>query len=399
MNSIFSDRISDVPKSFIREILKVAVDEEIISFAGGLPARDLFPIKDLKKAANLVFDEIGPNALQYSSSEGVFELRKFISDRYKNSFGIDIPIKNILITSGSQQGLDLLGKTFLNEGDDIIIEEPGYLGAIQAFSVYKTRFNPVKVHDQGMDIEALKNVFPGRNPKLIYTVPNFQNPSGISYTEENRIEVAEVIKNKKMYLIEDDPYGDLRYTGKPKPSFKQILPEKTILLGSFSKTVVPGFRLGWVVADDDIYDKLLIAKQASDLHSNQFAQCVLIKYLEMGKFDKHVLKIKEMYNSHREVMISSMNMHFPSDIKYTIPEGGMFLWVTLPNNISSMKLFNIAIKNKVAFVPGHPFYIGKTETNTLRLSFSNVDEETIEIGIKRLGQALKELLADSVSHS
>lgn len=397
MNSIFSDRISDVPKSFIREILKVAVDEEIISFAGGLPARDLFPIKDLKKAANLVFDEIGPNALQYSSSEGVFELRKFISDRYKNSFGLDIPIKSILITSGSQQGLDLLGKTFLNEGDDIIIEEPGYLGAIQAFSVYKTRFNPVKVHDQGMDIEALKNVFPGRNPKLIYTVPNFQNPSGISYTEENRIEVAEVIKNKKMYLIEDDPYGDLRYTGKPKPSFKQILPEKTILLGSFSKTVVPGFRLGWVVADDDIYDKLLIAKQASDLHSNQFAQCVLTKYLDMGKFDRHVLKIKEMYNSHREVMIKSMNMHFPSDIKYTIPEGGMFLWVTLPNNISSMKLFNIAIKNKVAFVPGHPFYIGKTETNTLRLSFSNVDEESIEIGIKRLGQALKELLADSVN--
>lgn len=397
MNSIFSDRISDVPKSFIREILKVAVDEEIISFAGGLPARDLFPIKDLRKAANLVFDEIGPNALQYSSSEGVLELRKFISDRYKNSFGLDIPAKNILITSGSQQGLDLLGKTFLNEGDDIIIEEPGYLGAIQAFSVYKTRFNPVKVHDEGMDIEALKNVFPGRNPKLIYTVPNFQNPSGISYTEENRREVAEIIKDKKMYLIEDDPYGDLRYTGKPKPSFKHIIPEKTILLGSFSKTVVPGFRLGWVVAENDIYDKLLIAKQASDLHSNQFAQCVLTKYLEMGKFDEHVQKIKEMYNSHREVMIKNMNMHFPSDIKYTIPEGGMFLWVTLPNNISSMKLFNIAIKNKVAFVPGHPFYIGKTETNTLRLSFSNVDEASIEIGIKRLGKALKELLADSMN--
>jgi len=395
MNSIFSDRMSDVPKSFIREILKVAVDEEVISFAGGLPNRDLFPVKELKLASELVFDKIGPAALQYSGSEGVIELRKFISNRYKQNIGLDIPIKNILITSGSQQGLDLLGKTFLNEGDDVIIEEPGYLGAIQAFSVYKTRFNPVKVHEQGMDIEALKNVFPGRNPKLIYTVPNFQNPSGISYSEENRKEVAGILQNKKMFLIEDDPYGDLRYTGKPKSSFKQILPDKTIMLGSFSKTVVPGFRLGWVVAHDDIYDKLLIAKQASDLHSNQFAQCVLAEYLAMGKFDAHVSRIKEVYNMNREIMIKNMKKHFPKDIRFTKPEGGMFLWVSLPKNISSLKLFNIAIKNKVAFVPGHPFYIGKTETNTLRLNFSNVDETAIEVGIERLGKALKEMLADS----
>lgn len=395
MSNIFSDRISDVPKSFIREILKVAVDEEVISFAGGLPNRDLFPVEELKKASELVFDKIGPAALQYSNSEGSIELRKFISDRYKQKFDLDIPVDDILITSGSQQGLDLLGKTFLNEGDDIIIEEPGYLGAIQAFSVYKTRFNPVKVHNEGMDIGALKNVFPGRNPKLIYTVPNFQNPSGISYSEENRKQVADVLKGRNIFLIEDDPYGDLRYTGKPKSSFKQILPEKTIMLGSFSKTVVPGFRLGWIVAPKEIYEKLLIAKQASDLHTNQFAQCVLAEYLAMGKFDEHVVRIKEVYNKQREAMINSIKKHFPEGVHYTLPEGGMFLWVSLPNDISSMKLFNIAIDNKVAFVPGHPFYIGKTETNTLRLNFSSVDEATIEIGIARLGKALKKLLTES----
>ena len=395
MNSILSDRISDVPKSFIREILKVAVDEDVISFAGGLPNRDLFPIEELKQATELVFAKVGPSALQYSSSEGSTKLRIFISDRYQQKFDLNIPVENILITSGSQQGLDLLGKTFLNEGDDIIIEEPGYLGAIQAFSVYKARFNPVKVHNDGMDIEALQHVFPGRNPKLVYTVPNFQNPSGISYSEENRIRVAEILKSRNLFLIEDDPYGDLRYDGSPKSSFKQLLPEKTIMLGSFSKTVVPGFRLGWIVAPNKIYEKLLIAKQASDLHTNQFAQCTLAEYLALGNFDEHISRIKKVYNHQREAMITSIKKHFPKNIHYTQPEGGMFLWVSLPNDISSMKLFNIAIENKVAFVPGHPFYIGKTETNTLRLNFSNVDEATIEIGIERLGKAIKTLLINS----
>lgn len=392
MNNIFSDRISDVPKSFIREILKVAVDEEIISFAGGLPNRELFPVIELKEAANLVFEKYGASALQYSSSEGMAELRKFISDRYKLKFDLDVPIENILITSGSQQGLDLLGKTFLNEGDDIIIEEPGYLGAIQAFSVYKSTFNPVAVNEDGLDIEGLKNVFKRCNPKLIYTVPNFQNPSGISYSEKNREDISDILNDKKIYLIEDDPYGDLRYAGTPKSSFKQLLPDKTIMLGSFSKTVVPGFRLGWIVAPDDIYEKLLIAKQASDLHTNQFAQCVLFEYLSMGDFDMHVSRIKDVYGKQREAMVNSIKTYFPKNVPFTQPDGGMFLWVTLPNHISSMKLFNIAIEKKVAFVPGHPFYIGKDEVNTLRLNFSNVDEATIEVGIKRLGEALEILL-------
>ena len=392
MNTMFSDRISDVPKSFIREILKVAVDPEVISFAGGLPNRELFPLEELKIAANRVFEEEGTSSLQYSNSEGSPALREFIADRYKKKFDISVSTKNILITSGSQQGLDLLGKTFLNEGDDIIIEEPGYLGAIQAFSVYKTSFNPVVVGEHGMDTKNLDHVLTSSNPKLIYTVPNFQNPSGISYSEENRKTIAEIIKDEKLYLIEDDPYGELRYKGTANSSFKQLIPEKTIMLGSFSKTVVPGFRLGWIVAPEEIYEKLLIAKQASDLHTNQFGQEVLVKYFSAGNYDAHILKLVNIYGGQREAMINSIKKHFPDEVEFTQPDGGMFLWVKLPNNISSMKLFHIAIDKKVAFVPGAPFYVHSNETNTLRLNFSNVNETTIDEGIGRLGLSLKELL-------
>ena len=392
MSNIFSDRISDVPKSFIREILKVAVDEEVISFAGGLPNRNLFPVEELKEAATNVFENSGASALQYSNSEGALELRRFISDRYRKKFRLEIPTENILITSGSQQGLDLLGKTFLNEGDEVIIEEPGYLGAIQAFSVYKTKFRPVRIWDEGLDMEQFKGVLDQSNPKLMYTVPNYQNPSGISYTERNRITTVEMLKDRKLFLIEDDPYGDLRYAGEQRSSFFQLMPDRTILLGSFSKTVVPGFRLGWIVAPPEIYDKLLIAKQASDLHTNQFAQCVLIEYLAMGTFDAHVEKIRRVYGRQGEIMISSIKKHFPPQVQFTQPEGGMFLWITLPGELSSMKFFDLAIKHRVAFVPGHPFYIGKKETNTLRLNFSSVDGPTIEEGIKRLGKALNQLI-------
>ena len=329
--------------------------------------------------------------MQYSNSEGLLALREFISHRYKHRFDLHIPISQILITSGSQQGLDLLGKTLLNEGDEMIIEEPGYLGAIQAFSAYKARFISVPLHDDGMDTEALQVACSNHQPKLLYAVPNFQNPSGISYSETNRKHVAEIVKDRNILIVEDDPYGDLRYSGTPKSSFSQLLPKKTIMLGSFSKTVVPGFRLGWMVANEDIFDKLLIAKQASDLHTNVFVQYVLSEYLAMGKFDDHVEKIRQVYGQQRDAMIKSIEEHFPENVHYTRPEGGMFLWVSLPEQLSSMTLFNFAIEKKVAFVPGHPFYIGREETNTLRLNFSSVDEKTIELGIKRLGSALNEL--------
>jgi len=393
MNSIFSDRISDVPKSFIREILKVAVDPAVISFAGGLPNRELFPVEEIKQASIRVLEEHGREALQYSKTEGYQELRKYISQRYVDKHNLDIPVENILITNGSQQGLDLMGKILLNKMDDIVIEEPGYLGAIQAFSVYRARFNPVPVSEEGMDIGHLQTIMSTKAPKLIYAVPNFQNPSGISYSEANRRAVAAQVRDSNTLLIEDDPYGDLRFEGAEKTSFKRLIPENTVMLGSFSKTVAPSFRLGWIVAPDNIMEKLVIAKQAADLHTNNFAQYVIYRYIKDNDFDKHIRKIVSVYSNQKNAMMESIKQYFPPGIRHTKPEGGMFLWVTLPQHMSSMKLFERAIIDKVAFVPGHPFYINGNEVNTLRLNFSCVDEETIRIGINRLGQAIKEQLA------
>lgn len=392
-NSMFADRISDVPKSFIREILKVAISPNIISFAGGLPNRDLFPVQALKEASNRVFDADAADALQYSTTEGYMALRKYISERYKTVKGLNIEPKNILITTGSQQGLDLLGKTFLNENDRVILEKPGYLGAIQLFSIYKARFSPVTLNSDGLDLAELTKASSLRNTKLMYTVPNFQNPTGITYSDKNREAIAEILRGKPLMLIEDDPYGDLRYTGSHQSSFMHYLPEQTILLGSFSKTVVPSFRTGWIVAPDEIMEKLIIAKQASDLHTNYFTQKLLVEYLQNNDLNDHINKIKEVYGRQCIAMIESLKRHFPENVEYTLPEGGMFLWVTLPKGISAMELFQEAIKQDVAFVPGDPFYTNSKEiVSTLRLNFSCVDEQAIEKGIARLGATIREFM-------
>jgi 2-aminoadipate transaminase len=391
MENAFSDRITDVPKSFIREILKVTIDSSIISFAGGLPNRLFFPVKALQKAAHDVFEEAGTEVLQYANSEGYLGLRQFIADRYRQQEGLDIPVEDILITTGSQQGLDLLGKTFLNEGDDLIIEEPGYLGAIQAFAMYRPRFHPVPVREGGMDTTALARVLQQRQPKLLYTVTNFQNPSGISYTDENRGAVAHLVRGSSCLIIQDDPYGDLRFSGTRKVSFKQLLPTNTVLLGSFSKTVAPGLRLGWLVAPPPIMDKLVIAKQAADLHTDYLAQRILYRYLCDNDVDAHIATIIRQYGKQKEAMISALQTYFPAGVRFTNPEGGMFLWVTLPEGMSSMTLFEAAIKKKVAFVPGTPFYVDRKDSNTLRLNFSCSDESTIVEGIRRLGDSIKEL--------
>ncbi len=391
MNELFSNRISGVPPSFIREILKVAVDPSIISFAGGLPNRDLFPVDALQKATNDIFIEDGKDILQYSSTEGYLPLREMIAADYKRK-GLEISVDEILITNGSQQGLDLLGKVLLNEGDEVLIEEPGYLGAIQAFEVYSAKFNSVPVHQDGMDIDVLQQTLKTSNAKLMYTVPNFQNPSGISYTNENRQAVAQCLSKTKTLLIEDNPYGDLRFSGEEKQSFKALLPEQTILLGSFSKTVVPSFRLGWIVAPKALMEKLVIAKQAGDLHSNYFCQRVLHRFLQDNDLKAHIEKIIAVYGKQKAVMEKAIERYFPKQVTYLNPEGGMFLWVTLPEKLSATTLFDKAIEQKVAFVPGDPFYVKKRGLNTLRLNFSSVDPDIIEEGIKRLGTVLHQLL-------
>lgn len=389
-NGIYSDRITDVPRSFIREILKVALDPSVISFAGGLPNRSLFPIEALKEASCRVLETEGRDVLQYCNSEGHIGLREYISRRYRERANLDVPIKNILITNGSQQGLDLLGKTVLNDGDGVVIEEPGYLGAIQAFSLYRPTFLPVPVSDEGMDVEELGAVLFTHRPKLIYTVPNFQNPSGISYPEKNRRDLSKMIEGADTILIEDDPYGDLRFSGFAQPSFKELLPGNAVLLGSFSKTLVPGLRLGWIVADSALMQKLITAKQATDLHTSHFTQSIVYQYIRSNDHDKHIEKILSIYGRQCEAMQASIRKHFPADISYTRPEGGMFLWAQLPRGQSAMALFELAVKDKVVFVPGDPFYVRGSRHNTFRLNFSCTDADTTEIGIARLGKAIYE---------
>jgi 2-aminoadipate transaminase len=392
MNTTFAHRIHDVPRSFIREILKIASDKDIISFAGGLPNATLFPVDEILEATKEVLLNSGSKALQYSNSEGFPELRKDIANRYKMKQGLDIPVEQILITTGSQQALDLLGKILINEGDGIVMEEPGYLGAIQALSVYQPVFLPVPLQDDGMNEEILRDTLAKHYPKFIYTVPNFQNPSGISYTTSNREKIASIVKGTDMLLIEDDPYGELRFRGTAKPGFKTLLPDQTIMLGSFSKTVVPSFRIGWIVAPMPVMEKLIVMKQAADLHTNFFCQMILHQYFKMFDNQTHISRVSEAYGQQRDAMIAAIQKYLPSTVKYTEPEGGMFIWITLPDGLSSMKLLEISMKKKMVFVPGNQFYTNRTEdVPTLRLNFTCSNEITIEKGIKLLGEAIREL--------
>lgn len=386
----FARRMQGVPRSFIREILKVAISPEIISFAGGLPNKKFFPKDELQACAVKLMSGADRNIFQYANTEGYLPLRKKIAERYAQK-GLMVNPENILITNGSQQGLDLLGKIFVNEGDRVLIEEPGYLGAIQAFSIFKPKFVTVPLRTCGIDVDIFKQKIEKEQPKLAYLIPNFQNPSGISYEESTREEVSKLCKGKAMFLVEDDPYGDIRFSGQAKHSFYHYLPEQTILLGTFSKTVVPAFRMGWIVASDVVMDKLIIAKQAADLHTDYFTQRLVFQYLSDYKIEEHIAQICEVYGQQAKAMIEAIRKYFPENVKYTLPEGGMFLWVTLPEGQDALKVFDLAIKQNVAFVPGNPFYVDKDAVNTFRLNFSCSEECEIEEGIRRLGNVLKEI--------
>nr|WP_038287948.1 PLP-dependent aminotransferase family protein [Acetivibrio straminisolvens] len=392
MNIQFADRMNNVHKSFIREILKATVNPEVISFAGGLPNPASFPVEAVQEATQKVLNDDGSSVLQYSTTEGYLPLRQYIAERYLKKKGIIIDPYEILITSGSQQGLDLIGKVLLNKNDDIILEEPGYLGAIQALSIFEPKFHTVPLRDDGVDINSLKEVLNKCNPKLFYAVPNFQNPSGITYTAQNREGVANILKNTDTIFVEDDPYGELRFIGEHVPPMKTYLGDNVILLGSFSKIVAPGMRLGWICAKREIMEKLIIAKQASDLHTNYFSQRIVYQYLVDNDIDNHIKKITELYREQRNCMVSMIEKYFPKEVKSTKPEGGMFLWATLPEGFSALELFDIASKQNVAFVPGDPFYITKKGINTMRLNYTNSTEEKIEEGIKRLSAAINQLI-------
>ncbi len=391
MNSMFADRMSSVHKSFIREILKVTEDPRIISFAGGLPNPRFFPIREVAEAAQKVLSECGAAALQYSTTEGHPPLREYIARRYAEK-GLKVSLDEILITTGSQQGLDLAGKVFLNKGDQVIMERPTYLAAIQSFGMFEPQFISVPLYQDGMDTDALKEALSQPQVKLVYAVTNFQNPTGITYSSRKRQEIADVLKDHNVAFIEDNPYGDLRFMGEDVPSMRAFLKDQTILLGSFSKLVSPGFRLGWICAREEVMEKLVVAKQAADLHSSCFAQRVVYQYLMDNDIDSHVAKIRAAYRRQRDCMVEAIEENFPEGVEHTRPEGGMFLWATLPERMSSLELFNRAIKENVAFVPGQAFFANGGGTNTMRLNFSNSDEEKIMEGIGRLGRAITSMM-------
>jgi len=390
--SLFAERMSGVPTSFIREILKTTVQPDIISFAGGLPNPALFPVEAFQRAADTVFSKSGRNALQYAQTEGYLPLREYIANRYKQVQGLDIKPEEILITSGSQQGIDLVGKVLVNPGDTIAMESPGYLGAIQSLSVYQPKFEGITLNNDGVDVDELEALYDKKAVKLFSAIPNFQNPTGISYSESTRERVAEALVGRNTILIEDDPYGDLRFAGVRAKSLRAYFGDQCILFGSFSKIAAPGFRLGWVVAAKPLMEKLIIAKQATDLHTNFVGQRIMHEYLVTNDLDAHIRRITDAYKSQCEAMLGSIARHFPAEAVSTKPEGGMFVWVTMPEHFSTVKFFDAAIKQKVAFVPGVPFYVNGGGSNTMRLNYSCSDAATIEEGIKRLGTLMREML-------
>lgn len=373
----------------IREILDVCEHPDVISFAGGLPSPDFLDTEGIREAAEEVLNREGKTSLQYSTTEGYLPLREWIAGRYEKRLSISVDPDEILITNGSQQTLDLLGRIFVDEGDPILMEAPGYLGAIQAFSQYMPVFHSLPLDAEGPDIATLVQVLDETDPKFLYSIPNSQNPSGITYSTERRKEIASHLKEHDTLLLEDDAYGEIRFSDVRLPSFRNLLTgDRTILLGSFSKIVAPGFRLGWLCAPRDIVDQAITAKQASDLHTNIFAQHVLACYLEKIDMDSRISSISRAYSEKCSTMLECMDKFFPDGIRYTRPDGGMFIWLTLPGGLSAMELWKRALEKKVAILPGTPFYTDGGGDNGVRLNFSNADAEKIRIGISRLAEVL-----------
>lgn len=388
----FSRRIAAAESSAVREILKVTEKLEIISFAGGLPAPEFFPAESMAAAFHQVISTDGARALQYSTTEGYAPLREWIARRLQAK-GIRAAADNVLVTSGSQQGLDLAAKVLVNAGDKILVERPTYLAALQAFSLYEANFITVASDDEGMDVDdAERQLRAHPDMKLIYLVANFQNPSGTTLSLARRQRLLELASHFGVRILEDDPYGELRYRGETSPPIKSLDEAGLVIyLSTFSKTIAPGLRVAWLVAEPKIYSKLVVAKQATDLHTNTVSQFAVHHYLTNNDADQHITKLRGIYGERCRVMLESLAQYFPAGVRWTKPEGGMFLWVELPAHLNTSQLLPAAIAAKVAFVPGAPFFANEHPQNFMRLNFSNQTPERIELGIKTLAEVISRL--------
>jgi len=389
----FSDRANKITSSVIREILKITERPEVISFAGGLPSPATFPIDVMRQAFDRVLDSNGKTALQYGPTEGYAPLREWVANNLRK-MGAKVAADNILLVSGSQQALDLLGKVLINPGQPVLVETPTYLGALQAFNLFEPVYRSVPSDDGGLRPDAITEEM-AAGASFLYALPNFQNPTGRTLTAERRRALLERAQALNLLVIEDDPYGDLRYRGEPQPSLyalaTQAGSDNVVRMGSFSKTLAPGLRIGYIAAPAALISKLVQAKQATDLHTATVTQMAVYEVVKDGFLDSHVPKTCQLYRDQCDAMLAALKEYMPAGITWTTPEGGMFLWLTLPadKGYDSMKLLDAAVARNVAFVPGEPFYANEAVANTLRLSFVTVPPDKIRAGIKTLAEVLR----------
>ena len=398
--SRYAQRTVGIKSSAIRDLLKITQRPEIISFGGGLPAPDVFPVKRFEEACHRVLSEHGALALQYSTTEGYQPLREMIAHNLSR-YGIFARAENVLIVSGSQQALDLIGKLLINRGDRIVLEAPTYLGALQAFNVYGAQYVPVPIDNDGMQTEQLDSSL-RTGPKFMYVLPNFQNPAGVTLSEGRRHQLILLADKYGIPIVEDDPYGQLRYEGEHITPLVVLDRENlrrdngftlgnVIYLSTFSKTLAPGIRLAWIVAPEDVIGKLVQLKQAADLHTSTFNQYVAYEVARDGFLDQHVKLIRQVYRERRDAMLQALHEYFPPEVTWTRPQGGLFLWVTMPEGTDSESLLRAALAENVAFVPGDSFYPnnGREGSRHMRLNFSHSQPELIGEGIRRLSVAVK----------
>jgi 2-aminoadipate transaminase len=397
----FALRMKTARRSEVRELLKLTEQPGVISFAGGLPAPELFPVRRVEEACVKVLREQGAQALQYSTTEGYRPLREMIA-RHSCRYGVQVGPDNILITASSQQALDLIGKVFINPGDHILVEKPTYLGALQAWSLYQAQYIGIPIDDDGMRTDELEHALRA-GAKFLYALPNFQNPAGVTIPLERRRRIVELADHYGVPILEDDPYGQLRYEGEHIPSIVSVDADyqsnnghtytgNVIYLSTFSKTLTPGLRLGWIVAPEEVIERLVLAKQGTDLHTSTFAQMIAYEVSRGGFLDEHVRVLRHAYRERRDAMLAAMTELFPPSVTWTRPSGGLFLWVRFPEGIDAADVLREAIKEKVAFVVGTAFYPDGSGRNTARFNFSNSNPEMIREGIGRLAGVLQRML-------
>lgn len=393
MRMKFANRIDSLRASDIREILKITQRAEVISFAGGLPAPELFPVEEMKQISRLLMEESGRVALQYSTTEGYEPLRKKIAARIGRKFQTQASAEEVMITSGSQQALDFTGKLFLDAGDVVLCESPTYLAAISAFRAYQPEFIDVPTDDDGMIIEELERILATTdNVKLVYVIPDFQNPTGRTWSRERRRRFIETVSRYGVAVLEDNPYGELRFEGEILPSIKSMDREGLVIgTGTFSKTFCPGMRIGWLVAAPPVIEKYVLIKQGADLCTSLRNQMEIDLFMERFDFEGNLVRLTELYRQRRNAMVAALEAMMPEGVSFTRPQGGLFLWVTLPERIKAIELLKRCLEQNVAFVPGDSFFPNGGVENTLRLNYSNMPEDRIREGVARLAAAIRSM--------